>query len=153
MDSREQQAIRMDNVKRTLSALWIFATLNYLYCDVVSLIDPGQLKQYIAGHVNGIGDISPGFLLGTAILVEIPISMVLLSRLLKYRANRWANIAAGAIMTVVQFVTLFVGSGPAMYYTFFSIVEIACTLFIVWYAWRWQDVEVSLPRARSGAAL
>jgi len=153
MDSREQQAIRMDNVKRTLSALWIFATLNYLYCDVVSLIDPGQLKQYIAGHVNGIGDISPGFLLGTAILVEIPISMVLLSRLLKYRANRWANIDAGAIMTVVQFVTLFVGSGPAMYYTFFSIIEIACTLFIVWYAWRWQDVEVSLPRARSGAAL
>ena len=153
MDSREQQAIRMENVKRTLSALWIFVTLNYLYCDVVSLIDPGQLKQYIAGHVNGIGDISPGFLLGTAILVEIPISMVLLSRLLKYRANRWANIAAGAIMTVVQFVTLFVGSGPAMYYTFFSIIEIACTLFIVWYAWRWQDVEVSLPRARSGAAL
>jgi len=153
MDSREQQTIRMENAKRTLSALWIFVTLNYLYCDVVSLIDPGQLKQYIAGHVNGIGDISPGFLLGTAILVEIPISMVLLSRLLKYRANRWANIAAGAIMTVVQFVTLFVGSGPAMYYTFFSIIEIVCTLFIVWYAWRWQDVEVSLPRARSGAAL
>jgi Family of unknown function (DUF6326) len=153
MDSREQQTIRMENVKRTLSALWIFVTLNYLYCDLVSLIDPGQLKQYIAGHVNGIGDISPGFLLGTAILVEIPISMVLLSRLLKYRVNRWANIAAGAIMTVVQFVTLFVGSGPAMYYTFFSIIEIACTLFIVWYAWRWQDVGVSLPRARSGAAL
>ena len=40
-----------------------------------------------------------------------------------------------------------------MYYTFFSIIEIACTLFIVWYAWRWQDVGVSLPRARSGAAL
>ena len=153
MDSREQQTIRVENVKRRLSALWIFVTLNYLYCDVVSLIDPEQLKQYIAGHVNGIGDISPGFLLGTAILVEIPISMVLFSRLLKYRANRWANIAAGAIMTVVQFVTLFVGSGPAMYYTFFSIIEIVCTLFIVWYAWRWQDVEVSLPRARSGAAL
>ena len=153
MDSREQQTIRMENVKRTLSALWIFVTLNYLYCDIVSLFDPELLKQYIAGHVNGIGDISPGFLLGAAILVEIPISMVLLSRLLKYRANRWANIAAGAIMTVVQFVSLFVGSGPAMYYTFFSIIEIACTLFIVWYAWRWQDVEVSLPRARSGAAL
>ena len=153
MDPREQQTISMENVKRTLSTLWIFAALNYLYCDVVSLIDPGQLKQYIAGHVNGIGDITPGFLLGSAILVEIPISMVLLSRLLKYRANRWANIAAGAIMTVVQFVTLFVGSGPAMYYAFFSIIEIACTLFIVWYAWRWQDVKVSLPGARSGAAL
>ena len=48
MDSREQQIIRMENVKRTLSALWIFVTLNYLYCDVVSLFDPEQLKQ-----VNG----------------------------------------------------------------------------------------------------
>jgi hypothetical protein len=35
MDSREQQTIHMENVKRTLSTLWIFVTLNYLYCDVV----------------------------------------------------------------------------------------------------------------------
>ena len=42
MDPREQQTISMENVKRTLSTLWIFAALNYLYCDVVSLIDPGQ---------------------------------------------------------------------------------------------------------------
>ena len=153
MDPGGQQAIRTEQVKQTLSVLWIFVTLNYLYCDVVSLFDPGQLKQYIAGHLTGIGDISPGFLFATAILIEIPIAMVLLSRLLNYKANRWANIVAGSVMTVVQFVTLFVGSGPTMYYTFFSIIEVACTLFIVWYAWRWQEVEVSLPAARSEAAL
>ncbi len=31
------------------------------------------------------------FLLGAAILMEIPIAMVLLSRILNYRTNRWAN--------------------------------------------------------------
>ena len=40
---------------------------------------------------------SQGMLLLFSILLEIPISMTILSRLLKYRANRQANIVAGAI--------------------------------------------------------
>ncbi len=84
--------------------------------------------------------ITPGFLLGAAILMEIPISMVLLSRILKYPANRWANIVAGTIVTAVQVGTLFMGT-PTIYYTFFSIFEIAATALIVWLAWRWRDRE------------
>jgi hypothetical protein len=76
--------------------------------------------------------------LGAAILVEIFIAMVLLSRVLPYRANRWANIAAGTIMTAVQSVTLFVGI-PAPYYLFFSVIEIATTVLIVWFAWNWRE--------------
>src|SRR5215211_9000842 len=94
------------NVK--LSTLWITASLSYLYCDVISLMDPELLKQYLAGNVNGLA-FTPGFLLGAAILIEIPISMVLLCRVLNYRANRWANIAAGTVMTAVQTLTLFMG--------------------------------------------
>jgi threonine/homoserine/homoserine lactone efflux protein len=82
-------------------------------------------------------------LLGAAILMEIPISMVLLSRVLKYGANRWANMIAGAIMTAVQFSSLFFGSSPTIYYIFFSILEIACTALIVWYAWKWANPESS----------
>jgi hypothetical protein len=113
-------------VSRKLSALCVFVTLNYLYCDVMSLMDRSMLKQYLTGDVGGV-HISHGFLLGSAVLMEIPIAMVVLSLLLPYRANRWANIAAGAVMTAVQFATLFVGSAPASYYIFFSIVEIATT--------------------------
>ena len=79
-----------------------------------------------------------GFLLGAAILVEIPIAMVLLSRFLTYRANRWANILAGSVMTVVQFSTLFFGTST-IYYVFFSIIEIATTVLIVWFAWNWRE--------------
>ncbi|HYB00121.1 MAG TPA: DUF6326 family protein, partial [Ktedonobacteraceae bacterium] len=71
----------------------------------------------------------------------IPIAMIPLSLVLKYRTNRWANIIAGTIMTAVQFSTLFFGSSPTGYYLFFSIIEIACTLFIVWYAWTWPHPE------------
>jgi hypothetical protein len=134
--STNKNAIEMDGMKARLSTLWIFAVLNYLYCDVMSLMDPEFLKQYMAGDVGGIR-ITQGFLLGAAILMEISISMVLLSRVLKFGANRWANIIAGTIMTVVQFSTLFFGSSPTSYYIFFSIIEIACTALIVWYAWKW----------------
>jgi hypothetical protein len=115
-----------------LSTLWIFATLNFVYCDVVTLFSYVTIKPTI--------QYTQGFLLGAAILVEIPIGMVLLSRVLKYRSSRWASIVAGAIMTVVQTATLFVGT-PAPYYVFFSVIEIATTAFIVWYAWKLHAVS------------
>jgi hypothetical protein len=127
---------KMD-MKSKLSTLWIFAALNYLYCDVVSLMDPELLPLFLRGNVNGL-ELTPGFLLGAGVLVEIPIAMVLLARVLPYRANRWANIAAGTVMTVVQSATLFVGA-PAPYYLFFSVIEIATTLLVVWFAWNWRE--------------
>ena len=66
--------------------------------------------------------------------------MVLLSRVLKYRANHWANIIAGVIHTVAVFSSMFDGT-PALYYMFFGTIEIGCTLFIVWYAWKWPKPE------------
>ncbi len=130
----------MEDTKSKLSTLWIFATLNFLYCDVITLMD--RAKEFAAGSVGAV-HITQGFLLGAAVLVEIPISMVLLSRVLKYRANRLANIVAGITMTAVQALTLVVAA-PAPYYTFFSIIEIACTSVIVWYAWRWPGDERAL---------
>jgi hypothetical protein len=61
--------------------------------------------------------------------------MVLLSRVLPYRANRWANIIAAVIQTAAVAFSL---TGPLywnLFYVFFSTIEIACTVFIVWYAW------------------
>ena len=135
------QEKKMD-MKSKLSTLWIFVALNYLYCDIVSLMDPELLPQYLRGNVNGL-EFTPWFLLGAAILVEIFIAMVLLSRVLPYRANRWANISAGTILTAVQSATLFVGV-PAPYYLFFSVIEIATTVVIVWFAWTWRAPAVQV---------
>ena len=119
-----------------LSMLWIFVMFNYLYCDIVSLMDPGLLRQYLTGTVDGL-DLTPGFLLGAAVLMEIPIAMIILSRVTAPRTSRWLNIVAGSVMTLVQTATLLVGT-PTMYYAFFSVIEIACTALIVWHAWRWH---------------
>ena len=127
--------------KVVLSTLWIFVTLNYLYCDVISLMDPVLLKQYITGTVESI-EMTEGFLFLAAILMEIPIAMVLLSRILKYRANRWANIIAASIKTIVMILTMFVGT-PTLYYIFFGTIEITTTILIVWYAWKWPNSNLS----------
>jgi hypothetical protein len=135
------------NVK--LSTLWITASLSYLYCNVISLMDPELLKQYLKGNLNGLA-LTPGFLLGAAILISIPILMVLLSRVLSYRANRWTNITAATFMTVVQTLTLVIAV-PAPYYLYLSIIEIACTVLIVGYAWRWREPAVQ-PRVAAPPA-
>jgi hypothetical protein len=125
--------------KVILSTLWIFAMFNYLYADITSSMDSSVLKELITGVVGGM-QITPWFLLGGAILMETAIAMVLLSRVLKYRANRVMNIIVGIIHTVAVLASIFVGGGvPAPYYIFFITVEVACTLFIIWYAWKWRN--------------
>jgi hypothetical protein len=120
-------------MKTKLSTLWLFATLNYLYCDVVTVMDPIK---------HGSLQFTQGFLLAASILVEIPIAMVVLSRILEYRAGRRTNIIAAALMTIVQLLTLSVAA-PTMYYLFFSIIEIATTAIILVYAWKWPKPEAN----------
>lgn len=124
------------NRKSALSTLWIFLVLNYLYCDVMSLMDSNLLKQYLTGTVNGV-EMNEFFLLGAAVLMEISIVMVLLSKVLKRKNNRIANIFAGSLFTLVQSATLFMVT-PALYYLFCSVIEISTSAFIVWYAWQWK---------------
>jgi hypothetical protein len=136
--NKHLEAVTMER-KMLFSTIWIFVVLNYLYCDVISLMDSELLQQYLTGTVNGM-EFTQAFLLGAAILMEISISMVLLSRVLKHRANRVANIIAGVITTVVQAASLFAGA-PAPYYLFCSIIEIASTAAIVYLAWTWRNQE------------
>jgi hypothetical protein len=120
------------DMKVRLSALWLFAMLTYTYGDVVTLMDPVK---------HGSIQLTEGFLLGGSVFMMIPITMVLLSRILKYRASRLASIIAGTIMTVVLPMTLFAAK-PTMYYVFFTVIEIASTALIIWYAWKWPNPEV-----------
>jgi len=127
------KAAEMKDRKVVLSTLWIFALFNYLYADVFNLFFmPGAQQEAMA--------ITEGAVLGFAIAMETAIAMVLLSRVLKYGANRWANIIAGVFHTGLVSWTLF-GKTPSLFYGFFVAIEIACTLFIVGYAWTWRNPE------------
>lgn len=123
-----------DLVQSRLSAAWLFVLLNYIYCDVLTHMDAEALKALLTGIAGNI-HLTQGFLLGASIYMEIPIAMVLLSRILPYGTARWACVAAAILMTLGQSASLFMGTGPTPYYIFFSVIEIAGTAFIAFYAW------------------
>ncbi|MFY9905771.1 MAG: DUF6326 family protein [Terriglobales bacterium] len=132
----------MHDTKERLSQLWLFALLNYLYADVLALFD-------IVGSQDPAPHLPPWALLGAAVLMEIPIAMILASRLLPFRANRLASIIAGAIETLAVISMQFVyplASGAwheHMFasYIFFGTIETVCTSVIIWKAWTWSGIE------------
>ncbi|MEL7523831.1 MAG: DUF6326 family protein, partial [Cyanobacteria bacterium J06553_1] len=80
---------RMTDLERKslLSTLWIFVLLNMIYADILGMLRPGyvdllnQLSQQLTGST----------VLLFAVLMEVAIVMVLLSRILDYKANRQAH--------------------------------------------------------------
>lgn len=66
----------------------------------------------------------------------IPAVMVFLSITLSPAVNRWVNIIFGALYTLVNISNL-IGE-TWIYYLSFGVVEIALTLLIIKYAWKWD---------------
>jgi hypothetical protein len=143
------------NTKILLIILWVFFTVNFMYCDTLSSLEPGVLEMHMTGFTaDGTVKITDGFLLGVAIMFEIPFLMIVLSWLLKYRANRWANIIAATLLILSQISSLFLGV-PSPAYIFYSTVEITALLLIVWNAWKWTNPETLVPEdevARTSAS-
>jgi len=119
--------------RAVVSALWLFAILNYLYCDVLSLHEPEYLRDLLTGSVGGL-EFNQPMLLAAGVLMSVPMGAVLLSRIAPHRLARWSSVVAGAVMTVVQVGTLAVGSAPTLHYLYFSAIEITTTAVITWYA-------------------
>ncbi|MHB1342079.1 MAG: DUF6326 family protein [Coriobacteriia bacterium] len=118
-----------------VSTLWIVVMLNMAFADIVGFIQPGALAG-VAGP-GGV-QITQGLLLVFALLIEVPLAMIFVSRILKRRANRWANTAAAVITAV------FVVGGGSMelpFYAFFAAVEVACMVLIVWSVWSRRGAE------------
>ncbi len=121
-------------MKAKLSTLWIFFLLNMTFRDIHELVEPGFIEEVMTGTFNGTQITEHLMLLG-GFMVEVPIAMVLLSRLLPYGANRWANIIAAVI--TISFVIM--NGTTDLDDTFFMIIEIAALSLVIWSAWRWRN--------------
>lgn len=122
------------DTKTKLSILWIVVMFNMLKADILSLFIPGTVDEL----VKFAGDTPiPQLMLAGAVMIEIGILMILLSRILPYKLNRWANIIA-SVITIV-----FVVGGGSSYphYIFIATVEVILLLFIIWTAWRWKEQQ------------
>ncbi|TDW31093.1 DUF6326 family protein [Cryobacterium psychrophilum] len=120
-----------------LSTLWIVLMFNYIYADVLGLNDPAHLIALESGTIGGL-PFSPDKLVAAGLLMQVPIAMVLLSRVLRQTPNRVLNMLAAAFMAVTQVATLFFGTPPTPVYYLFSAIEIILLVVILVVAAAWR---------------
>lgn len=126
-----------ENRRMIYSGLWTYASLNYLYCDLAAFMDNEMHEQYHTGEVDGT-QMTPDFIAMSAVFMQIALANVFLPQIINNdKTLRWVQIASGAVMTLVQSATLFVGE-PTSYYAVFSGFEIATTAFITIDAIKWK---------------
>lgn len=126
------------NVKLKLAALWASFMFLYIYVDYFHLYMPGALEDMLAGKVF-VFEITQVFLLVVLATVTIPALMIFLSVALPAKVNRWTNII---VATVYIPYTLFNLVGEAwMHMVFGATVEVVLLLLVIWYAWKWPELQ------------
>ena len=121
------------NVRVKLAALWTSVMFCYIYADYFDLYTPGKLRSMLEGLMRPLGAVTQGMLLGTSLMLAIPAVMIFLSIALPPTPCRWLNIVFGIVYTAIILVTMW---GWA-FIVFYGVIEVALTLLVVWYAWKW----------------
>ncbi|MBK8823132.1 MAG: hypothetical protein IPN58_11115 [Anaerolineales bacterium] len=75
------------DTKVILSTLWIVVMINMLKADILSLFIPGVVEEVARTSVS-TGASIPQLMLFGAIMGQLGIAMIILSRVLKYEINR-----------------------------------------------------------------
>ena len=124
------------DVKIKLAFLWVALSFLYIYNDIFTLLQAGNIAQLINGEIDGI-QFNQMVLFGSAVLMAIPIFMVILSLTMKANVNRKVNISLGIFHEVVLVSSLLAPGELWAYYALYMIFEGLFLALIIWYAWKW----------------
>ena len=130
----------MTNVDRktVLSTMWIFVLLNMIYADFLGMLRPGYLEllDRMSQQLSGSA------VLLFAVLMEVVIVMVPLSRFLDRKANRWTHFIAvplSIVWVVGPSVMPSLEDATPLSYMFFATVEVVTMLAMLWFVWIWPS--------------
>jgi len=135
MNTNVTPAKKLDT-KVLLSTLWVVVMINMLKADILSLFIPGVAEELARTSVS-VGASIPQLMLVGAVMGNLAIAMIILSRVLKYGINRWVNIVVG----IVTIAYIWGGMSSYPHYIFIAAIETICLLLIIWFAWNWRNVE------------
>ena len=124
------------DTKVLLSTLWIAVMINMLKADILSLFIPGAAEE-VARTAVSTGASIPQLMLVGAIMGQLGVAMIILSRMLKYGVNRWVNI----VVSIVTIAYIWGGMASYPHYIFIASVETLCLLLIIGFAWTWRNPE------------
>ena len=127
------------NVKLKISALWVAVMFCYLYGDYIQLYVPGILARAMELKTTASDTNTQLEFVAVAIFMAIPSIMVFFSLVLKPKVNRWLNIILGIFFIFVNVVLNLTETWA--HYLFLTVIEIAITMAIIWYAWKWPKTD------------
>lgn len=121
----------MADAQIKLSLVWVALMLTYLLGDVLRIFSGDATRD----KMGDLTQFTQGMWLGIAMLMVIPIVMIVLSLVLSYPVNRWANI----IVAIGFFLFNLAGlpSYPGAYDKFLIVVGLGFNVLTVWMAWKW----------------
>jgi hypothetical protein len=120
----------MDEVRITLSGLWVALMLTYLLGDVLRIF----AGDFEAGKM-GDKEASQWMWMLAALVMLIPIVMVVLSLRVPYPIIRWVSIVASGFLVLFNLAGL---PYPSAYDNFLIVVGFVFNGLIVFYAWTWS---------------
>lgn len=133
MDTRMKQAnpTAPEPTRALLSTLWIVVLINILSADIFSFMLGGAGEEMVS--------VTPWIMLAFALVHEIPIAMIILSRILRRSINRTTNFIAAGVTALY----IIAGGSATPHYIFFALMELICLVFVVIYARKWPETTQS----------
>ena len=113
-----------------LSSLWVFYFVNHFFMGLHEFANPAFVEQLLGGF-----DVSDTLLLIAAITIEVPIAMIVLSRVLPNRINWIVNIVVAVYAVGLEFIN---NRNPDLDNVFFLLAELAGFVTIIVVSIRWR---------------
>ena len=110
---------KLKDHKVVLSILWVFVLMNMIYADILNTLKPDYLAEleYVSTEISG------EIVLLFAVLMEIPIAMIIISRLLDRKSNRIANFVAIPISICWVIIPSILSPNTPLSYIFFASID------------------------------
>jgi len=141
MDTNKEVASNLLDVRIILAVLWAAGMLSSLNGDTYRLSDQAVLKSLLAS--TGPIVATPELLLVMSSIFVGSILMSVLSLILNPFGSRWANRIVGIFYALIIFgfwILNFVLRNPG-YEIVWSTAQLVFASLIVWYAWKWTNLE------------
>ena len=133
MEPTIKERINVDR-RGVLSSLWIVVLLSMLFRDIHEIVKPGAIEEY------GSMTVSEATFLVAGVVLTAFISMIVLSRVLPHRMNRWANIG----VPILAIGAMLANTPRDLDDVWFLAVEVVGLLAIVRIAWTWRSTDAAL---------
>ena len=126
-----QNQLRDGKIRGILSSLWIFFFINHFFMGLHEFANPAFIAQLLGGGYA----VSDSLLLTAAITIELPIMMIVLSRVLPNKINWIVNILIALFTIGLEIMN---NPNPDLDNMFFLAAELTGFVTIIVISIRWR---------------